>query len=134
MNLLGIHNERKNLLQAEVLVNTVAENLNLEMGVVSSAILKAAGAQIQKEARQQHPKSLTTGEFVTTSAGNLQHAQGVNNILHTSLRYCHAADKDILFQASALFLFLFLFIVIALLYSLFTYINLSSLISLITEL
>ena len=64
-----------------MIFNTTANNLNLDTGAISSAILKSAGSGIQDEVNQKCSNGLQDGEYVTSSGGNLN----VNMIFHAAL-------------------------------------------------
>ena len=55
-----------------MIVNSVAHNLNLQSGVISQAIVQAAGQSIQTEVKQQYHGGLQDGQHVTSSGGSLK--------------------------------------------------------------
>ena len=59
-------------MQVDLILNTVAHNLNLHNGAVSQAIAQAAGQAIQFEVTRQHPSGLQDGEHATSTGGNLK--------------------------------------------------------------
>jgi O-acetyl-ADP-ribose deacetylase (regulator of RNase III) len=63
-------------------VNSVKPNLDLSQGVLSQAILKAAGPGIQAECSNSYPGGLPSGQMVATSGGNMR---GVQRIFHVVL-------------------------------------------------
>ncbi|KAL2094533.1 hypothetical protein ACEWY4_009252 [Coilia grayii] len=64
----------------EVVVNTVAENMNLSQGAVSKALLQAAGPQLQSAAYEQtRGGTMKYGEMVVTDGFGLR----CNKIFHT---------------------------------------------------
>ena len=78
--------------QAEALVSTVPEDLNMSIGPLSKAILQAAGQEVQAELRRRS-QTLHFGEYVLTSSGSLR-AQGVRSILHTTLPFWDNQHKQ----------------------------------------
>ncbi len=60
------------LCQADIIVNSVGGDLNLSMGAVSSAILKAAGPGIQDEVKTNSPIGLEVGQLVASSGGKMK--------------------------------------------------------------
>ncbi|CAG2257456.1 unnamed protein product [Mytilus edulis] len=58
--------------KVDALVNSCGTDLNLDNGVVSSTLLKAAGKTIQDECTKRHPKGVNVGDIVCTNAGKLQ--------------------------------------------------------------
>ena len=64
-----------------MIFNTTADNLNLNTGAASSAILKSAGSGIQDEVNQKCSNGLQEGEYVTSSGGTLN----VKMIFHAVL-------------------------------------------------
>ncbi|CAM4730210.1 unnamed protein product [Leuciscus chuanchicus] len=58
--------------RADIIVNTISEDLDLSKGAVSRALLQTAGHQIQSEIiRAAHSKNLNYGEMVVTDSYNL---------------------------------------------------------------
>ena len=59
--------------QTDVIVNTVTANLDLSLGVISKALLQAAGPQIQTECKSGAQSGhVQPGQLaVVTSAGNM---------------------------------------------------------------
>ena len=55
--------------QADVLVNTTNNQLNLSSGAVSQALLKAGGPSLQDECNKKAP--VKTGGMAVTSAGSI---------------------------------------------------------------
>lgn len=59
--------------QTDVIVNTIAENMNLKQGAVSTAILQAAGHSLQSAVLSEAPSaSLQYGDIVVTDGFNLK--------------------------------------------------------------
>lgn len=59
-------------LQADIIVNTISEDLDLSKGAVSRALLQTAGHQLQSEInRAAHSDNLNYGEMVITDGYNL---------------------------------------------------------------
>ena len=58
-------------LQADVIVNTTAKNLDLQNGAVSKSILSNAGQQIQDELKRSFPKGIQNGEIAVTNGYRL---------------------------------------------------------------
>ena len=54
-----------------MIFNSTSSDLNLNTGVLSKAVLQAAGPSIQSEVSQQTPAGLVGGQCVVSSAGNL---------------------------------------------------------------
>ena len=52
--------------QADVIVNSSSNTLNLSNGAVSSSLLKAAGAKIQEECTAKYPGGISTGDIAIT--------------------------------------------------------------------
>ncbi len=65
-------------------MNSVASDLDMTRGAVSSKVRAAAGALVEQEAKQQKPQGLQVGEFVCTTSGNLA-SRGVRLLLHTHI-------------------------------------------------
>lgn len=59
-------------LQTDIIVNTVKDDLDLDNGAVSYAILYAAGPSIQQEVKDNAPNGLQAGEMVSSSGGNMK--------------------------------------------------------------
>ncbi|XP_073686373.1 protein mono-ADP-ribosyltransferase PARP14 isoform X1 [Garra rufa] len=58
---------------ADVIVNTISENLDLSKGAVSNALLQTAGHQLQSEiTRAAHSKKLNYGQMLITDGYNLK--------------------------------------------------------------
>lgn len=58
--------------QADVIVNTISENMNLSQGAVSKAILEAAGPSLQLKVRSEAGAAkLQQGDMVITDGFNL---------------------------------------------------------------
>jgi len=67
----------------DVIVNSTSSNLNLQTGLVSASIYRAAGEQIQNELKTSYPKGLTVAaNLAVTSAGKLKNKK---NIFHCVL-------------------------------------------------
>ena len=70
-------------LVCDVIVNSTSSNLNLQTGLVSASIYKAAGDQIQNELNASYPKGLTAAaNLAVSSAGKLKNKK---NIFHCFL-------------------------------------------------
>ncbi|KAK3104946.1 hypothetical protein FSP39_013789 [Pinctada imbricata] len=69
--------------KADVIVNTIGIDLDLNIGGVSKGILKEAGEGIQKECNMQC-KRASYGKVIVTSSGNIQSCKA---IFHGSLPY-----------------------------------------------
>lgn len=54
-----------------MIVNTIAENLNLKQGAVSKALLQAAGTSLQSAVRAAGGRAVQYGDVVITSGFNL---------------------------------------------------------------
>ena len=54
-----------------MIFNSTSIDLNLNTGVLSKAILQAAGPNIQNEVSQQSPGGPQGGQYVISSGGNL---------------------------------------------------------------
>lgn len=57
--------------QADVIINSTSNGLDLQNGAVSSSILREAGAGLQDECRAKYPKGIQTGEIACTSGYGL---------------------------------------------------------------
>ena len=73
------------LLQADVIVNTTAKNLDLKDGFISNLILKKAGNSVQDECNRNYPHGVEHAEVAVTGSGNLGRMANVKHILHSSL-------------------------------------------------
>ncbi len=61
------------LLQADIIVNTISEDLDLRKGAVSQALLQTAGHQLQSEiTRAARSKNVNYGEMVITDGYKLK--------------------------------------------------------------
>jgi len=58
-------------LQADAIVNTTSHSLDLKLGLVSNAILKAAGPDLQKECRDRYPEGIRRMEIAVTTGHKL---------------------------------------------------------------
>ncbi|XP_041369508.1 protein mono-ADP-ribosyltransferase PARP14-like [Gigantopelta aegis] len=67
--------------QADIIVNSTSNNLDLKNGAVSKSILTAAGDSLQKECRRNYSKGIQPGEIAVTSGGNLN----CKKVFHTCL-------------------------------------------------
>ena len=65
-----------------MIVNTVARDLNLSLGSVSSSLLQAAGQDLQKECRKRFSCGISPDEIAVTGGYKLD----CKNIFHVSLR------------------------------------------------
>ena len=54
-----------------MIFNSTSIDLNLNTGVLSKAVLEAAGPSIQNEVSQQSPGGPQGGQYVISSGGNL---------------------------------------------------------------
>ncbi len=70
------------LIQADVIVNTTGEDVNLAAGTVSYSILEAGGKTIQDELTKLCPSGLKIGQIAQTKGGSL-HCQA---LLHVVLK------------------------------------------------
>ena len=59
------------LFQTEVIVNSVASNLDLNNGAISSAIYETAGPTIQQELTKNYPNGIKGGQLVSSSGGKM---------------------------------------------------------------
>ena len=57
--------------QVDVIVNNTSKKLNLLYGAVSASILKAGGASVQQELKQNYPNGLKDDEIGVSSGGNM---------------------------------------------------------------
>ncbi|XP_070569402.1 protein mono-ADP-ribosyltransferase PARP14-like [Ptychodera flava] len=57
--------------QVDVILNTTSTECDLSTGVVSQAILKAAGVQLQGDINQNKPPTVSEGDVVVTGGANL---------------------------------------------------------------
>ena len=79
--------------QADVLVNTTSPNLDLNFGQVSAALLRTAGAEIQRECKERYPKGVQGPEIAVTMGYNLK----CQFVFHGSLRsYSTKSQADCL--------------------------------------
>lgn len=69
------------LFQADVIVNSTSNGLDLKNGAVSSSILRAAGPGLQDECKQKYPKGIETTEIAFTTSHNLN----CKGVLHLAL-------------------------------------------------
>ncbi len=69
------------IFQADAIVNTTGNKLNLDDGAVSKAILADAGSSIQDEVNLAQPNGLNIGGVVSSHGGNLS----CKTIYHTIL-------------------------------------------------
>ena len=67
--------------QADVIINSTSNGLDLQNGAVSSSILREAGAGLQDECRAKYPKGIQTGEIACTSGYGL----GCREVYHLVL-------------------------------------------------
>jgi len=58
-------------LQVDAIVNSTNQQLKLDTGLVSKAILNKGGKKIQQECQQKAPNGIDSGEVVVTSGGKL---------------------------------------------------------------
>ncbi|XP_033757570.1 protein mono-ADP-ribosyltransferase PARP14-like [Pecten maximus] len=58
--------------KADVLVNSAGNNLVLNVGVLSSSLLKYGGQSLQTECTQRYPRGISPGDVAITTGGNLQ--------------------------------------------------------------
>ncbi|KAL3863200.1 hypothetical protein ACJMK2_004966 [Sinanodonta woodiana] len=58
--------------QADVLVNTTSNKLNLSQGAVSASLLAVGGQQLQDECKTKYPNGIKPGEVAITGAGELR--------------------------------------------------------------
>jgi O-acetyl-ADP-ribose deacetylase (regulator of RNase III) len=59
-------------LQADVIVNTTQQDLDLRSGSVSAAILAKAGKGLQDECRVNYPNGLSVGQVASSSPHGLR--------------------------------------------------------------
>lgn len=71
-------------IKSSVIVNTTNSRLSLNTGVLSKAILKAAGDSILNECKLAYPNGIQANQVASTSAGNIQ---GVTCLFHVPLPY-----------------------------------------------
>ena len=69
------------MVQVNAIVNTTADNLDLNNGAVSKSLLMAAGQELQNEVKAKHPDKLKFGEIVKTKGHNL----ACDLVMHTAL-------------------------------------------------
>ena len=67
--------------QADVIVNSTSNGLDLHNGAVSSSMLREAGPGLQDECHQKYPKGIQSGEIAQTSGHGLQ----CNQVYHVAL-------------------------------------------------
>uniref|UniRef100_A0A8W8JYQ1 Poly [ADP-ribose] polymerase n=1 Tax=Magallana gigas TaxID=29159 RepID=A0A8W8JYQ1_MAGGI len=58
--------------EVDMIVNSVNKTLDLEKGSLSKALSTAAGPEMAKECRRDHPSGVTEGNVVVSSAGKLK--------------------------------------------------------------
>ena len=58
--------------QVDVIVNSTAPNLQLNVGLISSSLLKVGGEILQDECLRNAPGGVRDGDVVVTSGGQLQ--------------------------------------------------------------
>lgn len=85
---------RKGLIEeqkVDVIVNTISDNLDLSMGLISRAIFKKAGKKIQEEIYRYRKNLVTSGDIFITKGHNLNCAE----VYHTvcALRSGIGAEK-----------------------------------------
>lgn len=73
-------------LQVDVIVNTIAGNLELNVGEISKAILKKAGNAIQEEIKRKKRSFATSGEIFITAG----HFLKCKEVYHT---VCPSSSK-----------------------------------------
>jgi len=59
------------LLQADVLVNSTNQQLDLRVGMTSRQLLRAAGEDIQNQCATMYPDGLSWGQVAITQAGDI---------------------------------------------------------------
>lgn len=62
-------------------MNTTNPGLNLDQGVVTGAILKAAGSGLQDECKNKYPDGIKYGEIARTSG----HSLACKEVFHVTL-------------------------------------------------
>ncbi|XP_053406843.1 uncharacterized protein LOC123546491 [Mercenaria mercenaria] len=68
-------------IEADVLVNTAAPNLDLTKGFVSASLSRTAGPDLQKECQSKYPRGIRAAEVAETSGYNTR----CKNIFHVAL-------------------------------------------------
>lgn len=67
--------------QADVIVNSTSNGLDLQNGAVSSSILKAAGMGLQSECKTKYPGGIQTGGIART----MGHGLNCTEVFHLAL-------------------------------------------------
>ena len=76
------------MLQADVLVNTSATDLDLKNGAVSAAMLAKGGHGLQDECKKKYPQGIKVGEVAETAG----HGLGCRVVYHLAL--CQWSDPQ----------------------------------------
>ncbi|XP_053390305.1 protein mono-ADP-ribosyltransferase PARP14-like, partial [Mercenaria mercenaria] len=76
--------------KVNVIVNTVANSLDLSCGSVSSALLKAAGPDLQGELNTKYANGIQSGEIAISSGKGLK----CDHVFHCTLANWNAADTN----------------------------------------
>lgn len=79
------------LLQADIIVNTISDDMDLSKGAVSKALLQTAGHQLQSEISRAAPSSgLSYGDMVITAGYNLK----CSKVFHVVCPFWHGGQSS----------------------------------------